>query len=126
LSFISLRKVLPAALACAAPASMRSCSLKPQFEVGREACRSRWRRRDPALRREALIAIADCAHALGAAVMGFASSGLPGPKGNLESFAWLRKPGEPGRWRTSSRGQGDRAVSVVPEPAPTSVRAQRC
>jgi 23S rRNA (cytidine1920-2'-O)/16S rRNA (cytidine1409-2'-O)-methyltransferase len=26
---------------------------------------------------------------LGASVLGYASSGLPGPKGNRESFAWL-------------------------------------
>ncbi len=34
------------------------------------------------------------ARELGAAVLGFASSGLPGPKGNLETFVWL---GEAGR-----------------------------
>jgi 23S rRNA (cytidine1920-2'-O)/16S rRNA (cytidine1409-2'-O)-methyltransferase len=26
---------------------------------------------------------------MGAAVLGYASSGLPGPKGNRESFVWL-------------------------------------
>jgi len=26
---------------------------------------------------------------LGASVLGYASSGLPGPKGNLETFVWL-------------------------------------
>jgi 23S rRNA (cytidine1920-2'-O)/16S rRNA (cytidine1409-2'-O)-methyltransferase len=26
---------------------------------------------------------------MGAAVLGYRSSGLPGPKGNLESFIWL-------------------------------------
>jgi 23S rRNA (cytidine1920-2'-O)/16S rRNA (cytidine1409-2'-O)-methyltransferase len=25
-------------------------------------------------------------------VLGFASSGLPGPKGNLETFVWLADP----------------------------------
>ena len=31
-----------------------------------------------------------------AAVLGFASSGLPGPKGNRESFVWLAEAGRPG------------------------------
>jgi 23S rRNA (cytidine1920-2'-O)/16S rRNA (cytidine1409-2'-O)-methyltransferase len=29
-------------------------------------------------------------------VLGFASSGLPGPAGNRESFVWLAEPGRPG------------------------------
>jgi 23S rRNA (cytidine1920-2'-O)/16S rRNA (cytidine1409-2'-O)-methyltransferase len=28
--------------------------------------------------------------------MGFAPSGLPGPKGNLETFVWLAEPGREG------------------------------
>ena len=45
--------------------------------------------RDPADRRDALVSVAAAARELGAAVLGFASSGLPGPKGNRETFAWL-------------------------------------
>ncbi|HWF36689.1 MAG TPA: TlyA family RNA methyltransferase, partial [Solirubrobacteraceae bacterium] len=45
--------------------------------------------RDPAWRREALIEVGRAAQDLGAAVLGYASSGLPGPKGNLETFIWL-------------------------------------
>jgi 23S rRNA (cytidine1920-2'-O)/16S rRNA (cytidine1409-2'-O)-methyltransferase len=33
---------------------------------------------------------------LGAAVLGFASSGLPGPAGNRESFAWFAEAGREG------------------------------
>jgi 23S rRNA (cytidine1920-2'-O)/16S rRNA (cytidine1409-2'-O)-methyltransferase len=33
---------------------------------------------------------------LGAEVLGYASSGLPGPKGNRESFAWLAEGGRGG------------------------------
>jgi 23S rRNA (cytidine1920-2'-O)/16S rRNA (cytidine1409-2'-O)-methyltransferase len=32
----------------------------------------------------------------GASVLGFASSGLPGPKGNLETFVWLAEGGRGG------------------------------
>ena len=30
--------------------------------------------------------------------MGYASSGLPGPKGNLETFVWLAESGREGPW----------------------------
>jgi 23S rRNA (cytidine1920-2'-O)/16S rRNA (cytidine1409-2'-O)-methyltransferase len=33
---------------------------------------------------------------LGASVLGFASSGLPGPKGNRETFVWLAEGGRGG------------------------------
>ena len=36
------------------------------------------------------------ARAAGAAVLGFASSGLPGPKGNRETFLWLAEAGRDG------------------------------
>jgi 23S rRNA (cytidine1920-2'-O)/16S rRNA (cytidine1409-2'-O)-methyltransferase len=88
-SFISLSKVLPAVLACAAPAFDCLAMVKPQFEVGRERVGKGGVVRDAAARRDALLAVAAEARSLGAAVLGFASSGLPGPKGNLETFVWL-------------------------------------
>ena len=48
----------------------------------------------PALRRSSPSARA--AQELGASVLGFASSGLPGPKGNRETFAWLAEGGREG------------------------------
>jgi 23S rRNA (cytidine1920-2'-O)/16S rRNA (cytidine1409-2'-O)-methyltransferase len=88
-SFISLSKVLGAVLACAADRFDCLALVKPQFEVGRGQVGKGGVVRDPALRRQALIDVAGAARELGAAVMGFASSGLPGPKGNLETFIWL-------------------------------------
>ena len=88
-SFISLRKVLPAALACAAERFDCLALVKPQFELGREHVGAGGVIRDPGQRRRALIAVGAEALDLGAAVLGYASSGLPGPKGNRESFAWL-------------------------------------
>jgi 23S rRNA (cytidine1920-2'-O)/16S rRNA (cytidine1409-2'-O)-methyltransferase len=88
-SFISLRKVLPAVLACAADPFDCLAMVKPQFEVGRSGVGKGGVVRDPALRREALAGVAACAVSLGFSVIGFASSGLPGPAGNLETFVWI-------------------------------------
>jgi 23S rRNA (cytidine1920-2'-O)/16S rRNA (cytidine1409-2'-O)-methyltransferase len=88
-SFISLSKVLPAVLAACAPEWDALVMVKPQFEVGRERLGKGGVVRDPALRREAVAGVAASARELGAAVMGFAPSGLPGPAGNRETFAWL-------------------------------------
>jgi 23S rRNA (cytidine1920-2'-O)/16S rRNA (cytidine1409-2'-O)-methyltransferase len=88
-SFISVAKVLGAALGCAAPRFDCLAMVKPQFEVGRDRVGKGGVVRDPALRRGALVAVGEAGRALGASLLGFASSGLPGPKGNLESFAWL-------------------------------------
>ena len=88
-SFISLAKVLPAVLACAAERFDALVMVKPQFEVGRERIGKGGVVRDPALRREAIVAVAEAARGQGASVLGFASSGLPGPAGNRETFAHL-------------------------------------
>lgn len=88
-SFISLGKVLPAVLACAAERFDCLALIKPQFEVGRSAVGKGGVVRSADDRRRALVSVAEGARELGFAVLGFASSGLPGPKGNLETFVWL-------------------------------------
>ena len=96
-SFISLRTVLAAVLAVTAPVYDCLAMVKPQFEVGRARLGKGGVVRDAALRREAVAAVAAHARdALGAAVLGFAPSGLPGPAGNRETFAWLAEAGRPG------------------------------
>jgi 23S rRNA (cytidine1920-2'-O)/16S rRNA (cytidine1409-2'-O)-methyltransferase len=96
LSFISLHKVLPALTGAATPAFDCLMMVKPQFEVGRDKVGKGGVVRDPALRRGALVSVGRAAQGLGVAVMGYASSGLPGPKGNRESFVWLAEGGRPG------------------------------
>ncbi len=96
LSFISLTKVLPAVLACAAPHHDVLAMVKPQFEAGRGMVGKGGVVRDPDQRRASLLSVAGCARELGASVLGFASSGLPGPKGNRESFVWLAQAGRAG------------------------------
>jgi 23S rRNA (cytidine1920-2'-O)/16S rRNA (cytidine1409-2'-O)-methyltransferase len=95
-SFISLAKVLPAVLACATSRFDALAMVKPQFEVGRERVGKGGVVREPEDRRAALVAVARAARAAGAAVLGFAPSGLPGPKGNRETFVWLAEAGRPG------------------------------
>jgi 23S rRNA (cytidine1920-2'-O)/16S rRNA (cytidine1409-2'-O)-methyltransferase len=88
-SFISLTKVMPAVLDCAAERFDCLALIKPQFEVGRGQVGKGGVVREPAVRRDALISVGRAAQRLGAAVLGYASSGLPGPKGNLETFVRL-------------------------------------
>jgi 23S rRNA (cytidine1920-2'-O)/16S rRNA (cytidine1409-2'-O)-methyltransferase len=96
-SFISLTKVLPAVLEAAAADFDCLALIKPQFEVGRERVGRGGVVRGADDRRAALLGVATFARAeLGAAVMGFASSGLPGPAGNRESFVWLAERGRGG------------------------------
>jgi len=92
-AFISLSKVLPAVLACCAERFDALAMVKPQFEVGRERVGKGGVVRSPEDRRAALVAVAASARAHGAAVLAFASSGLPGPKGNRETFVWLAEAG---------------------------------
>jgi 23S rRNA (cytidine1920-2'-O)/16S rRNA (cytidine1409-2'-O)-methyltransferase len=70
--------------------------VKPQFEAGREHVGGGGVVRDPRARRAALAAVAKHAGTLGASVLGFAASGLPGAKGNLETFVWLAQAARPG------------------------------
>jgi 23S rRNA (cytidine1920-2'-O)/16S rRNA (cytidine1409-2'-O)-methyltransferase len=86
-SFISLAKVLPAVARCLAPGGEALAMVKPQFELGRSRV-GRGVVRDADDRREAILAVAEAARALGLPIRGFASSGLPGPKGNRETFVW--------------------------------------
>ncbi len=95
-SFISLTKVLGAVLACATDRFDCLAMVKPQFEVGRERVGKGGVVRDPAARRDAIDGVAAGARELGAAVLGEAGSGLPGPKGNLETFLWLAEAGRAG------------------------------
>jgi 23S rRNA (cytidine1920-2'-O)/16S rRNA (cytidine1409-2'-O)-methyltransferase len=92
-SFISLTKVLPAVARCLAPGGEVLAMVKPQFELGRERV-GRGVVRDDSDRREAILKVALAARDLGLPVRGFASSGLPGPKGNRETFVWCGGEGQ--------------------------------
>jgi 23S rRNA (cytidine1920-2'-O)/16S rRNA (cytidine1409-2'-O)-methyltransferase len=90
LSFISLTLVLPALQRCTTPDADLLVMVKPQFEVGRERLGSGGVVRDPALRAQAVQAVADAAAGLGLGTRGVVASPLPGPSGNVEYFLWVR------------------------------------
>ena len=93
LSFISLTKVLPALTDALAPGGEILAMVKPQFELGKGRVRGGVVRSADE-RREALISVATAAVDAGLVVKGFASSGLPGPKGNEETFLWCSSAGD--------------------------------
>jgi 23S rRNA (cytidine1920-2'-O)/16S rRNA (cytidine1409-2'-O)-methyltransferase len=92
-SFISARKVLPAVLACAARDFDCLALVKPQFELSPDRVGRGGVVRGATDRRAALVAVGVWAVDAGFALRGFASSGLPGPSGNRESFAWIASSG---------------------------------
>ena len=112
-SFISLTKVLGAVLGCVSVDGFDALAMiKPQFEVGRERLGKGGVVRDARDRRRALVDVASFCVGCGVSVLGFASSGLPGPKGNRETFVHLA---------SASRGgldaDGIAAAALEVEPA---------
>ena len=92
-SFISLRKVLPAVLSAASSRFDCLALVKPQFEAGRERVGKGGVVRSPEYRREAVESVEEFARASGWSVLGTAESGLPGPAGNIETFVWIAEAG---------------------------------
>ena len=87
-SFISVRKALPPAIALAAPGWQALVLVKPQFEATRgEAAKGVVR--DPDVRRRVVRKVAEAALEWGGQAAGIVDSGLPGPKGNREVFLHL-------------------------------------
>jgi 23S rRNA (cytidine1920-2'-O)/16S rRNA (cytidine1409-2'-O)-methyltransferase len=90
-SFISLRLVLPAVIAIAAPNAEIIALVKPQFEVGKGKVGKGGVVRDEALRKEALAAIVTFAREAGLGVVGSIESPIHGAAGNLEYLVRMRK-----------------------------------
>jgi 23S rRNA (cytidine1920-2'-O)/16S rRNA (cytidine1409-2'-O)-methyltransferase len=102
-SFISLRRALPPALALAAPGWRAVVLVKPQFEAGRPDVGKGGIVRDAAIHKRVLREVAESVPAWGGRLLGVVDSGLPGPKGNREFFLHLEEgesplPDELDRW----------------------------
>jgi 23S rRNA (cytidine1920-2'-O)/16S rRNA (cytidine1409-2'-O)-methyltransferase len=110
LSFISLTLVLPALAAVSKPEANFVVMVKPQFEVGREKLGAGGVVRDPALRKAAVIEVAESAYDVGLGTMGIAASPLPGPAGNVEYFLWLRRGGA-----EIDHAMLDKAIAIGPQ-----------
>jgi 23S rRNA (cytidine1920-2'-O)/16S rRNA (cytidine1409-2'-O)-methyltransferase len=95
LSFISLRLVLPALVACARDDAELLPMVKPQFEIGRERLGAGGVVRDPEHRVQTVLEVARAAASLGWGTAGVVASPLPGPAGNVEFFLWLRRDAGP-------------------------------
>jgi 23S rRNA (cytidine1920-2'-O)/16S rRNA (cytidine1409-2'-O)-methyltransferase len=93
LSFISLRTVLPALIACTREDGELLPMVKPQFEVGRQRLGSGGVVRDASLRLAALTEVTTAARASGLVLLGAVASPLPGPSGNVEFFLRLSRHG---------------------------------
>ena len=93
-SFISATRVLPPAIALAAPGWEALVLVKPQFEAGR-ADVPKGVVRDPGVHRRVLRDVCAEAATWGAQVAGVVDSGHPGPKGNREFVVHLIASEEP-------------------------------
>ena len=92
-SFISLAKALPAALALAEPGADLIALVKPQFEAGPEAVGKGGLVRDPAARDAALASVAAFLEASGWPVQANTPSPIQGADGNHEWLLWARRAG---------------------------------
>ncbi len=88
-SFISVRLALPPVLRLCAPGWQAVVLVKPQFEAGRADVGKGGVVRDLEVRRRVVREVAEAAQSWGASVRGVVDSGLPGPKGNRETFLHL-------------------------------------
>lgn len=91
-SFISVRKILEGAAACANPGADLLILVKPQFELEREEVGKGGIVREKALHEKAVASVQSAMERLGLGVLGVAPSHLPGAEGNQEYFLHARKP----------------------------------
>ncbi len=93
-SFVSLTKVLGAALALAAPGAWLVALIKPQFEVGRDEIGKGGIVRDPSARERAVQNVRGWVSALdGWQVVGVVGSPIAGGSGNVEMLLGARRNG---------------------------------
>lgn len=94
LSFISLRLVIPALVACAAAGGVFVLLVKPQFEAGKEQVAQGGVVREPGVWRRALEDVIEVCRDQGLEVDGAIASPLLGPAGNVEFFLCAREMGK--------------------------------
>ena len=90
-SFISVSKILPPAIACADPGAEFLILVKPQFELRRGDVPSGGIVADPRLHQKAVTAVEKCAASAGLLIQKTHPSRIPGAEGNQEFFLHARK-----------------------------------
>lgn len=90
-SFISLSKVLPAALDLAAPAADLVTLVKPQFEADGPGAGKKGVVKDPAAHAAAVERVRNWLEALGWAVQTTTESPITGGDGNVEFLLWAKR-----------------------------------
>jgi 23S rRNA (cytidine1920-2'-O)/16S rRNA (cytidine1409-2'-O)-methyltransferase len=91
-SFISVTKILPAAVSCAAPGADFLILIKPQFELRREDIGPGGIVSDPDLHQRAIASVQSAAESFALQIFGTKPSHLPGAEGNQEFFLHTRRP----------------------------------
>jgi 23S rRNA (cytidine1920-2'-O)/16S rRNA (cytidine1409-2'-O)-methyltransferase len=119
LSFISLLLVLDALLGVTSEDGDLALMVKPQFEVGKDRVGKGGVVRDPALRAEAVAAVAAAAAERRWGARAVTTSPLPGPSGNVEFFLWLRRGPS-----TITAEEIDREVRRTPGPSDPDERVK--
>lgn len=93
-SFISLTRVIPAALGLLTADAALVCLMKPQFEAGRSALGKNGVVKDPAVHREVLRRLCAAFADAGLGLRALTHSPIRGGEGNIEYLAMLRRGGE--------------------------------
>lgn len=89
-SFISLKKVLPAVKQLLKENSEIVCLIKPQFEAGREKVGKKGVVRDKQVHMDVIESIVEfCRNEMKLAVLGLSYSPIKGPEGNIEYLLYI-------------------------------------
>ena len=90
-SFISLEKVLPAAINLLKDEAEMVCLIKPQFEAGREEVGKKGVVRDPKVHLKVIENVLEKTKEIGFSALGLTFSPVKGPEGNIEYLIHLKK-----------------------------------
>ena len=93
-SFISLTKVLPAAVNLLKDEAYMVCLIKPQFEAGREKVGKKGVVRDLSVHKEVIELVINFAIGLNFFIKGLTFSPVKGPEGNIEYRLYMQKRNE--------------------------------
>lgn len=93
-SFISLTKILPAAVPLLTDTASMVCLIKPQFEAGREKVGKKGVVKDPKVHEEVIELVMNFAAELSFHFNAITFSPVKGPEGNIEYLLYMTKSSE--------------------------------